>query len=280
MEIIHRIAYWDRWNKPLKNQMKAEGIKVKEVVFPDYDVFVSFDISESHPFWKQISRLQKKPLGWFKYSSISDTYFTDQEILNSAWSRVYVENVKKYPEPSHTWVTNPVNYDNFCRNCGTHVQARPFRIQREPNWGYFHFFTFFWGHPLFCRGEVIEEFERNHLRGLQKMDLVINKNDAPTQDIYQIVPVNMTRGGLIVPKHMRTSSCRKCGNRKYGYHDRGIMQYRRDPIMDEVDILYTGEWFGTGGKDAWRELLVSNKFARMVLEQGWKGIRFKAVELV
>jgi hypothetical protein len=281
MEIVHRVCYWDSWNRPLKQRLETAQIKYKASEDPSHkDFFISFDIAESHPFWKDIAKLQRGPIGWLKYGSIWDTYFSESEILSSEWSRIFVENVKKYPEPRSTWATDPANFDNFCKHCGTHVQARPFRIQREPNWGHFHFFTFFWGHAVFARKEVFDAFRRNKIRGGIRMDMVIHRTGVPTKDIFQLVPSNTTRGGLIAEKNIKMAFCRKCGNKKYSYHDRGVMRYRRDPIMQEVDVLYTNEWIGVGRKDAWREILVSNKLARLIIQQGWKGVRFKAVEIV
>jgi hypothetical protein len=211
---------------------------------------------------------------------MEDTYFSEDEILNSEWSRIIVENVKKYPQPEATWVTNPINYDEFCRNCGTHVQARPFRIQAETKWGFFHFFTFFWGHAIFAQKKVFDTIRRNKLRGVIRMDMLINRTGAPTVDIFQLLPTNITRGGFLAEKNIRATNCKKCGNRKFSYHSRGVMRYKRDPIMKDTDILYTREWFGAGRKDAWREVLISNKFARLIQQEGWKGVRLKAVEIV
>jgi hypothetical protein len=281
MDIIHHIAYWDSWNKPLKKQLELEHIKYKVVEDPTHkDDFISFDVSESHPYWKQISKLQKGLIGRIKYGDIPDTYFSETEIRNAEWSRLMVENVKKYPQPYATWVTNPVNYDDFCRNCGTHVQARPFRIQAETKWGYFHFFTFFWGHAIFARKMVFDAIQRNHLRGVTRMNLLIRRNGEPAKDIFQLVPANTTRGGFLLEKYIKTSRCRKCGTRKFSYHNRGVMRYKRDPLMEDVDILYTQEWFGVGRKDANHEVLISNRFARLILDGGWKGVSMKAVEVV
>jgi hypothetical protein len=160
------------------------------------------------------------------------------------------------------------------------VQARPFQIRKEPPWGRFHFFTLFWGHAVFANSLVFDELYGKNVRGLEKMDLLIHRSGAPAKDIFQMVPAEMTQGGLGVGKNTRKSICRKCGNRKYEYHNKGVMQYRRNPVMGHADFLFTQEWFGTGRKDAWREILVSQKVALVVIQEGWKGIRFKAVELV
>ena len=62
-------------------------------------------------------------------------------------------------------------------------------------------------------------------------------------------------------------------------HKRGVMYYDRSAFPQNVDVLETNEWFGDGHM-AYRELLVSKSFAELAIEEAWKGIRFKVVELV
>lgn len=57
------------------------------------------------------------------------------------------------------------------------------------------------------------------------------------------------------------------------------MYVRREAIPEGVDFVRTHEWFGARSKAAYREILVSNRVARLVLEKGWKGVRFKVVVL-
>jgi hypothetical protein len=60
---------------------------------------------------------------------------------------------------------------------------------------------------------------------------------------------------------------------------RGVMYLKRDALLPGVDLMQTYEWFGSG-HSAYREIIVSNRFARLILEQGWKGVRMKVVEAV
>ncbi len=281
MEIIHRVDYRDSWEKDLRIRLERENIKYKlSEDFDKKDGLVVFNISESHQYWKPIEKKLRSLFGWFIYGDTVDTYFLDSEILNSEWSRIHTENAKKYPEPFNTWAVHPHNYDRFCNQCGTHVQARPFRIQKETNWGNFHFFTFITGQGIFAPKKVFDEFSRKKIRGVVRTDVLINHTGKPAEDIFQFTPAHTTRGGLVEEKKMKVTWCRKCGNKKFSHHDRGAMKYKRDPRMEDADVLYTNEWFGPGGRVAWREIIVSNKVSRLILEQGWKGIRLKAVDIV
>jgi len=281
MEIIHRVDYRDSWDKGLRNRLERENIKYKiSEDFNKKDGLVVFNISESHPYWNRIEKKLRGFLGWFVYGDTVDTCFSDAEILNSEWSLLYAQNAKKYPEPFNTWSVNPNNYDQFCNKCGTHIQARPFRIQKETNWGNFHFFTFIIGVGIFTRKQVFDVFRRNRIRGVVRNDVLINHTGKPADDIFQLMPDRTTQGGLVIGEKVKVSTCRKCGNKKYPNHGRGAMKYRREPRLKEADILYTNEWFGSGGRVAWREILISNKVSRLILEKGWKGISLKAVEIV
>ena len=60
---------------------------------------------------------------------------------------------------------------------------------------------------------------------------------------------------------------------------RGVMYLARTALVSDVDILQTYEWFGSG-HSAYREFLVSNRFAKLILEKGWRGIKLKVVELL
>ena len=78
---------------------------------------------------------------------------------------------------------------------------------------------------------------------------------------------------------MKRETCSSCNVTKYAPHMRGVMYLKRDALMPGVDIMQTYEWFGSGHA-AYREVLVSNRLARLVLDRGWKGVALKVVELV
>ena len=47
-----------------------------------------------------------------------------------------------------------------------------------------------------------------------------------------------------------------------------------------MDVAVTDEWFGSGARLGYREILISNRFARLILERGWRGVALKPVTLV
>ncbi len=59
------------------------------------------------------------------------------------------------------------------------------------------------------------------------------------------------------------------------------MYFKREAFVEtqDLDMFHSFEWFGSGHA-AYREIIISNHFARLILEKGWKGVRMKVIELV
>ena len=54
----------------------------------------------------------------------------------------------------------------------------------------------------------------------------------------------------------------------------------RNSLARDVDLQLTHEWFGAGSAIAYREILGSNRLARLILDYGWRGVTLKPVQLV
>jgi hypothetical protein len=59
----------------------------------------------------------------------------------------------------------------------------------------------------------------------------------------------------------------------------GKMQMSNQIRDVSSDFLLTNEWFGCG-YIAYREILVSNRIARLFIEKKWRGVRLKAIDIV
>ena len=66
---------------------------------------------------------------------------------------------------------------------------------------------------------------------------------------------------------------------RYYPHVRGKMYLDRNALTPGLDIMQSFEWFGSG-HSAFREILISNRLARLIIERGWKGVALKVVEMV
>ena len=89
----------------------------------------------------------------------------------------------------------------------------------------------------------------------------------------------VTDPGLVRTEDLPMETCSSCGVTKYYPHKRGVMYLKRGGTVPDVDIMQTHEWFGSR-LAAYREILISNKFARLIIDKGWKGVALKVVELI
>ncbi len=102
------------------------------------------------------------------------TTFTREKVLGAEWLRLIPTFKRGYPQPESTWVTNPINYEDACPQCGIFRQTASFRLRKEPCLGKKDFLSLFWTYALFCTGEVLREFERQGIRGYEVWDAIIH----------------------------------------------------------------------------------------------------------
>lgn len=70
-----------------------------------------------------------------------------------------------------------------------------------------------------------------------------------------------------------------CGRIKYHVIYRHQAKFAREAFRGAPDFVKTNEWFGSGGH-AGRETLVSQRVARVILENKWRGVRLEPIALV
>ena len=58
------------------------------------------------------------------------------------------------------------------------------------------------------------------------------------------------------------------------------MSFSLNAVADlQVDFVFTCEWFGDR-RAAYREIIASNKVARLILENNWEGVSLKPIKLI
>jgi hypothetical protein len=277
MEIRHHIGFNTSRIPKLEKLVNRFSIDHERSELPGSGgALITFQISETSDLWSDIHSLIEK----HGATDRVETFFSDEEILNAEYLRMIVRFETGFPEPRDTWVTNPINYKDYCSSCGTFEQTSSFQIRAEPNLRTFNFMTFAWADAIFCRHFVIQEFRAEGIDDFETVPVLNLKTHNNSEKIVQIKPIKRTSPGLITPKDMKVHECAVCGEIKYSYHLRGIMQYKRSAISSGADMLETHEWFGVGSRRASREVFVSNQFARLAINQNWKSLRFKVIELV
>jgi ribosomal protein S27AE len=273
VEIWHRITFGHR--DGVDAEIEAMHIQYKKSPLPGTGYLIHIDVSESDSRWPQLAALvrQKNAL------DVCNTTFTPAEILSAQWARLVPAFEQGYPQPEATWVRKPVNYEEHCPRCGTFRQAASFRLKKEPVLGKKVFMSLYWTYALFCARVVLIQLEADEIRGYEVWDALIHKTNTPSESLSQLFIPAIAKPGLVRVEDLKRETCPECGMTRYYPHMRGVMHLKRDALSSDSDIMQSYEWFGDGHM-AYREILVSHKLAKLVLDKGWQGIVLKAVDLV
>jgi len=259
MKIHHRVCITSKDIKFVAS-LKELDINFKTDNVPaSKNLLYYFDIVESDPRWPIIEKMIKR----FGASDVYQTIFEPEEIREAEWSRIIPLAQRGYPQPQKNWVSNRYNYEDFCARCGTYRQKSSYRIGKEPNPQRYDFSSLFWAYVLFGTPEIFLELELNAIVGYEKWEVIVNKNNLPSNVVHQLYVSGITQPGLVAEDLDRTT-CPQCKFTKYNPHKRGRMLINRGALVPKVDIVETFEWFGWG-HSAFREILISNRFAKLIL---------------
>ena len=278
MEIYHRIGFNPRRNPALVTIVEKLGISYQTLPLPGYKVgLIYIDIAESDPTWPELH----KALVQWPASDRFDTIFNPEEILSAEWLRavpVYEKGEIKPDTPKWRYDL----YEGYCRGCGAYErQKNPVKLAKEPKRPEGYFVSPVGPYLLLCSPSMEEMIREAGIQGYEEWPVLHYKTGEALENTVQLYIPHVTKPGLTRTEGLRQTQCAMCGRIKYQPHMRGVMYIKREAMedVDDFDIVYSHEWFGSG-HGAYREILVSNRFARLCLEKEWKGIRFKVVELV
>lgn len=270
MKTIHRVTFTKEDN--VDDQLARLEIKYEKTpIFKRY--ILTFEIDEADLRWPHVkAMIQEKDA-----VDLYDTFFTDEEVLNAEWLRLIVTFEHGYPQPENAWLRYRPNYTDWCPSCGTFRQTASFTISKEPNLRKNDFMRLYWANAPFCTPRVFDELESHDIKGYEMWDVMLSKSQQPSTRVSQLFVPQTAGPGLV--DRLVNSRCDTCGIVKHVVHQRGIMHLRRDALRPGVDLMQTYEWFGHGHR-AFREIVVSNRLARLIVEKGWRGVRLKVVEAI
>lgn len=231
--------------------------------------------------------------------------FTSEDVLSAPWLFAHATADAGYPQPENDfeYLSAVFNTANCCERCSIgKIQVNPFRLRAEPKNERAHFFAPQWAHQtVFARHEVRDVFKAEGVSGLQYLPPLKHQTGAPLQSIVQLFPTTTLPHGLVTAvqeqvicsahdKEMRsiltiterrgTGGYGYCGRIKYHVpYKKRLIHYSRAAFVRSPDIALSAEWYGSGGA-ASQQVIVSNKVARLVLGNGWKGLELEPIELV
>jgi hypothetical protein len=237
---------------------------------------IFFTFNEDIANWEEIERMVKAA----KSVETKDTFFSDEELLQCDWARLWVMNEKDYH--IHTldssWRLN--YFKDLCFACGSYVrQDRPYMI--GSNSKLTKDFISFGGTLDFATDQFhIDEMRKAGLTGFEVWSLIRKKDRSIFDGLKQIyIPGRTIENGYVDNNEKKPVICQKCGAKKYSYHNYGWMEIQAEALIGAPDFVQTFEMFGDGGL-AFREILISKKAIHFFIEQKWKNIKLKGVKLV
>lgn len=206
-----------------------------------------------------------------------------------------------YPQPEDQGYME-ASYDtsDYCDRCGVGaLQRAPYRFRAEPKARHSHFLQLNWiFDEFFVRPVVREVLERAGLAGVSFAPAVHHRTGAPLSFLEQLQVHSVLRPALDTTD-LQTVTCKLnneepptplpmqaalryppdypyCGRVKY--HWPKVLSFRAEAFIAAPDVVKSSEWFGSGGS-ASRAVIVSERFATLVEEHGWRGLSLEQVNL-
>lgn len=276
MDVWHRISFNASSKPTFLEFFDSLDLPRKTIELPaGGGLMIFIDITESDPRWQMVSEYLTLNGAM---ASRRETFFTDEEIRNAKWLRLISSFEQGYPQPINQWPIKQSSYENVCPKCGIYKQTKSMRLPKEPSLGRKSFMSLIGVGEIFCTPTVIQEFGKLPAYGYESWDAVIHKTGMPSERVRQLFIPGIASPGVIIDNNLGRNNCPVCGITKYYPHMKGIMYIQKNALLKDVDFMLTDEWFGSG-LIAYREILISNRIARLILENNWKGIRMKVVEL-
>lgn len=276
MEIWHRVTINAPAESDLLKMIENLTLKKETLQLPGGGgLLVLIDIKESDSNWPVISNL----ISTANAADMKETYFNEEEIRNAEWLRLIPTFERGYPQPKSHWPLKQQSYEIICPQCAIYKQIAPMRLAKEPFLGKKSFMSLIWASEIFCVPEVFQNLKTIQAHGYQVWEALIHKSGIPSERVQQLYIPGIASRGIIFEDELIRKTCPACGITKYYPHLKGEMLLKREALIPDMDFLLSNEWFGHGLL-AWREILVSNRIAKLVLDKGWSGIRFKVVKTV
>ncbi|HAL16000.1 MAG TPA: hypothetical protein DCP32_04370 [Anaerolineaceae bacterium] len=276
MKILHRISINSVKDAELMSVVTKFNIDHTAIASPSGgSQLVTFVIEETNDRWPVISRL----VSIRGAVDLAETFFSDEEIRTAEWLRLISTFEQGYPQPKMDWPLKQSSRELLCAKCVTYKQIAPMRVAKEPHMGKKSFMSLIWENEIFCTPEVFRGLEEIQAKGYEEWDVLIHKTGQISEKVRQLFIPAIAGLGVLVEDDLNRTTCPTCGTTKYYPHVKGAMRIKREALIPDTDFLLTNEWFGHGLL-AWREILISSRIAKLILDKKWSGVRFKVVDVV
>lgn len=243
---------------------------------------VQMDISERNPYWIDV---QKYILENHVFS-LSETSFTEKELSDASFLRVWSRWRCGYPQPEDGFAYRSITYSehNFCKVCGRGLfQQAPFWIKKTPNWGNRHFMMLNWVmDELFMDDTAKSVLLDAGIAGGGFRQVLNKKGTEVLPNIWQWDISKVLSAGVCFDNRSldRITMCSACGGIKYHPTGVGMLPVRREVFTNAPDVMKTEEFFGSDHA-AGRKIIVSQRIYRLLKDNRLiRGLVFEPIELV
>lgn len=255
---------------------------------------VHLEISENHPLWQRIRELATQ----YGSAMALRVQFSKADIAGAAWLSIGVTHHRGYPQPDGEYQYQVYDPESYCDRCGIHpTQRAPFRFRSEPK-GRDSFLQLNWVFDcFFVTPEVNEIFAEAGVTGVGYGPCIHHSTGRRLESLTQLLIANVLPTGLHTAE-LDTVTCQPdneegpvksygsrlryppdypyCGRVKY--HWPLQTTYAAEIFRDAPDVVKSHEWFGSGGS-ASREVLISQKVCRLIIDHKLRGLSFVPVVL-
>ena len=276
MDIARHISASIKTNPSLFEYMDSNNVPYEDI----HGIGV-FDILESSPHWRNISKMidPDNPL------CICNTIYTQEELDNAQWLMMRSVWYYGYPQPEGGEGFERITYsaENFCKACCSGlIQKDAFRIKKVPKWGKRHFVMLNWvSDEIFANDTVKELLSNSGMTGFCFRDVYDKKGTVPLDGISQIYIQNYLPYGLLADAGAikRVTHCTECGITKYLCSGRDSLKFKKEIFTNAPDIVKTSEKFG-GEYHSGSKIIVSQRFYQFVMKNRLgSALEFKPIEL-
>jgi hypothetical protein len=257
-----------------------EYLSSKNVRFHKGQILSSFEIFEDDENWEDIKTVMESE----NLHSLTNLEYSTREIKTARWLRIRSSWRWGYPQPENKYQEITYNDTNYCSECGRGlIQKDTFFIKKEPNWGKHDFLQLFWiEDELFIKDDTAKVLQEAQLQGYELLGVRQYRTNELLKTTKQIKILNEYSDELVFSDNEINKKiiCPRCGKIKYVLYGSAVIKAKQTALEEcHSDILKTKNVFGDGALAA-KCILISNNFAKVILENSWNDIVLEPIQLI
>lgn len=272
------IKHYCTINEYSKIEKAMEELKIE---FAPKSIGVAFYMSDDDPRFVEIEKLINAGL----INSIPATaeyIYSEEEFEDAEWFAIRSKHHWSYPHPENKYRQETYNAENYCEKCGQGlIQKTAFRMKKEPQWGRNNFMHLHWVYDeLFMNSKILDGFIAQGFTGFTLEDVKLKSSSEILKTVKQIKIENELGLGMLFGASSQILKCEKCGKTKTLLGWEGVYQFKEETFSSASHDIYKGsEAFGDGLIAA-HKIIVSKRMIRYIIDQGFKEISYRPIQLI